>query len=316
VLLLTDEKVDALHGEKVRRALLQAGKRLESVSIVAHEDHKSLQQAGLIYEALSQHGCGRDATVVALGGGLVGDLAGFVASTYMRGIGLVSLPTSTLAAIDSSIGGKNALNTAHAKNMIGTFYPPDAVFIGMDLLKTQDPRQHASGLVEAIKMAATHDKQLFAQLQRDSDALLRFDEPQLSAALIGALQIKANVVQQDEHDRDGRASLNFGHTIGHAIELGEAYRLLHGEAVALGMLAETAWGVEQHLVPQTTYEALSGALRAFSVPVDWRRARISLAALRHDKKRQAEQFRLPLVVHPGSYAWHCANLDSLVKFVA
>ena len=316
VLVLTDRRVEALHAEALVRQLRAANKRVEVLAVEAHENSKSLEGAARVYEALSQHGFGRDGTVVALGGGMVGDLAGFVAATYMRGIGLVSLPTSTLAAVDSSIGGKTALNLAQAKNVVGTFYPPDAVFIGVDLLQTQSARQHAAGLVEVVKMAATHDKQLFAQLQRDSAALLRFAEPQLSAALLSALQIKASVVQQDEHDRGGRAVLNFGHTIGHAIELGEAFRLLHGEAVALGMLAETAWGVDQHLVPVATYDALCRALQALQVPVDWRRARVSLQALRLDKKRQEKSLRLPLVVQPGSHSWHTATLGSLAKFVA
>jgi shikimate kinase/3-dehydroquinate synthase len=316
VLLLCDAKVHALHGERVLKALQAAGKRVECVRIPADEQHKSLEEASRLYGLLSEYGLGRNATLVALGGGMIGDLAGFVAATYMRGIGLVSLPTSTMAAVDASIGGKNALNTPRAKNLVGTFYPPDAVFIGLDMLKTQSVRQHASGLVEVVKMAATHDSQLFARLLDQSDALLRFAEPQLGAALLAALQIKARVVELDETDTDGRAVLNFGHTLGHAIELGEAYRLLHGEAVALGMLAETAWAIEEGLVSAAIYGALEQTLRALQVPVDWRRARVSLQALQLDKKRENAQVRLPLVVQLGSHAWHSANLNSLAKFVA
>jgi shikimate kinase/3-dehydroquinate synthase len=314
--VLTDAHVAPLHAAAVVAALQAAGRRVVLHTVPAGEASKSLACAAEIYEHLAAQQMDRSACLVAVGGGVVGDLGGFVAATYRRGMALVHLPTTTLAAVDSSLGGKNAVNGRTAKNSIGTFYVPRAVFIAMDWLATQTPRCHAAGLVEVVKVAATHSAALLQTVTEHSAALLRGDSDRLLEVITAALRIKAAVVAADPFDTGARGVLNFGHTFGHAIEVGEAYQLLHGEAVGLGMLYETAWAHSQQLCGPQVHQALLAALLPLNVPTDFRHAKVSVEAMKLDKKRQGSQVRLPIVVQIGTHDWQSVDVDTLATFAS
>jgi 3-dehydroquinate synthase len=312
--ILTDQTVAALHADALTRALVGRGRQVTLHSVPAGEGSKTLETASRLYDELLLAGVCRTDAVVALGGGVVGDLAGFVASTILRGIRSVQVPTTTLAAVDASVGGKTAVNSPRGKNLIGTFHQPQAVLIAREHLATQNPRQHAAGLAEVVKIAATSDALLFERVERDAKALLEFAPQPLLDVIARAVELKALVVGRDEREQGERAILNYGHTIGHAIESGERFRLLHGEAVMLGMLAEAEWAVTQGGSPKVV-ERLSALAKALALPTSWTAARIDLGALALDKKRQGEEVRLPVVPKPGTVELRNVSLEALASFV-
>lgn len=268
-----------------------------------------------VYDAMQQAELDRDDTVVGLGGGVVGDLSGFAASTYVRGIACVQLPTSTLAAVDAALGGKTGVNTARAKNMVGTFSMPRAVFISRAYIMTQPRREHASGLAETVKMAACLDAHLFADVQTNAEALLAFEPAITERALRRSAQLKLQVVDADVREANRRAILNYGHTIGHAIERGEEYRIPHGEAVALGMIAEAEWAETERLAPTGIVRALTEALESLGLPTAWREARVDVDALRLDKKRIGGSVRLPIITSIGTCELRQAPMSALTEYI-
>ena len=312
--LISDQQVWPLHGPTLEEHLQDAGFVLSVHRVEAGEHSKSLEVAGRLYEELLDARLDRSSAIVALGGGVVGDLSGFVASTLLRGIHYFQIPTSTLAAVDSSVGGKTAVNTPQGKNLIGTFHPPRGVFVCASHLATQSRRQHAAGLAEAVKMAATLDKTLFEDLKTHADRLLVFDPKLLLPILDRAVALKAQVVSRDEQEKGERAVLNYGHSIGHAIEVGENFALLHGEAVALGMVAEGVLA-EQRGVGQGVAVEIRECLQSLGLPVDWRRAKIDTEALIHDKKRVGEAMRLPVISRLGSYEFQTLPVSALTEFI-
>lgn len=314
IMLVTDAHVAAVHLLPLVQSLESLGRRVETFVMPPGETSKSLAVCQALWQALSQAHLDRGDAIVALGGGVVGDVTGFVASTYLRGLSFVQVPTTTLAAVDSSIGAKTAINTADGKNQLGSFYAPEAVLIAISHLLTQSRRQHAAGLVEAIKMGATHDVGLLMSLTRRAPELLAMGQEALADIIGRAVGIKASVIQDDLHDRGARATLNFGHTFGHAIEVGEANRLLHGEAVGLGMLGEAVWAEEQNL-SRGVVAPIKEALLAMNMPVDWRRAKLQTQALQCDKKRLGTTIILPIVPELGRAQLHKASIDKLVAFV-
>ncbi len=311
--IITDEVVAQFHLRALLEDLRHTGKVVTSHAVPPGEESKSLAIATALYDALLADGLDRGDAVVALGGGMVGDLAGFVAATYLRGIRVVQVPTSTLAAVDASVGGKTAVNTPRGKNLVGAFHAPRAVLIAAEHLATQGKRAHAAGLVEAVKMAATMDAELFATLAREARDLVAFAPGPLVAALRRAVAIKADVVSRDETETGERVVLNYGHTIGHAIEKGEGYRLLHGEAVALGMVAEAQWAESEGFSSQVS-EQLVAALGAFGVPTDWRSATIDPEALRVDKKREGDRVRLVVVESLGNVQTRTVSMQVFADF--
>lgn len=313
--VISDTQVAPLHAPALVASLTALGKTVTLHTFAAGETSKVLATAAHLYEALLDAELGRQDGLVALGGGVVGDLTGFVASTFLRGIAFVQVPTTTLAAVDSSVGGKTGVNTAHGKNLVGTFYPPKAVLIAGAHLQTQSPRQHAAGLVEALKMAAALDASLFHDMVRDAAALLGQDADTTLGVIARAVALKADVVSRDELETGERAVLNYGHTLGHAIETGEAYRLLHGEAVALGMVAEALWADTEGLSKDMS-QTLAAALSALGVPTEWRQCTIDSAALGADKKRLGAGVRLPVVRELGSFELRTVPLSALVEYVA
>ena len=316
IAIITDVQVAAQHEAPLRAGLEAGGRQVFCHRLPIGEASKSLEAAAAAYDALLLAGLDRNDTIVALGGGVVGDLAGFVAATYLRGIGCVQVPTSTLAALDASVGGKTALNTPRGKNLIGTITPPSAVLICIAHLATQSRRQHAAGLVEALKIGLTHDAELFAEVEAQAAPLLAWAPAALSAVLARAIALKAAVVGRDEFETGERAVLNFGHTAGHAIEAAAHYQLLHGEAVALGMLAEMTWAVQSGLSPQQLLVDLQQALAALEAPTQWREVALDRSALRLDKKRCGHELILPVVTAVGQWTLKRLPSAQLEAFLA
>jgi 3-dehydroquinate synthase len=235
VLLVSNTTVAPLYAERCKRAL--PGRRLIELILPDGEAHKTLANASRIFDVLIANRCGRDVVVVALGGGVVGDLAGFVAACYQRGVNLVQLPTTLLADVDSSVGGKTAVNHPGGKNMIGAFHQPRAVLIDTDLLASLPERELRAGLAEIIKYGLIRDAALFDWIEGHIDALIAREPAALAHVIYRSCQIKAEIVGHDEREQGERALLNLGHTFAHAIEAATGYlEWLHGEAVAMGLV--------------------------------------------------------------------------------
>jgi 3-dehydroquinate synthase len=235
-MMVSDANVERLYARKCREWLEGAGCRVAPACVPAGESSKSLDQAGRLYGEAVAAGLDRSSAVVALGGGMVGDLAGFVAGTFLRGIRLVQVPTTLLAMVDSAVGGKTAVNLPQGKNLVGVFAQPVAVAMDLSTLSSLPDREYRSGLAEVVKYGVIADAALFGMLERGADALRRRDPAVLEEVVARCCAIKAGVVSSDERESGPRAVLNFGHTLGHAVETAAGYgHLLHGEAVAVGM---------------------------------------------------------------------------------
>lgn len=236
-MLVTDSNIGPLYGEKVRAALEAGGLSVAVATIPAGESSKSLAVAEKLYTRAIELGLDRKSPIFALGGGVVGDLAGFIAATYMRGVPFVQLPTSLLAQVDSSVGGKVAVNHALGKNLIGAFYQPKAVFMDLSMMETLPKREIYTGLGEIIKYGIIYDAAFFAYLEQHVQDVLSLEQEAAVHMIARSCEIKAAVVSQDEKESGLRRILNFGHTMAHAIEKETGYlRYNHGEAVAIGMV--------------------------------------------------------------------------------
>ena len=266
--VITDSNVGPLYAETVKNSLEQQGFQVTVITIEAGEASKSWQNAEHILTVMLEKHFHRDACVVALGGGVVGDLAGFVASVYQRGIAFFQIPTSLLAQVDSSVGGKVAVNHALGKNMIGSFYQPKLVLIDMDALQTLEARHWKNGLAEVVKYGVIYDASFFAYLQEHAEELLA-RRLEVSAEVIArCCRLKAEVVALDETEGGVRAKLNYGHTIGHGLELAGHYKgYLHGEAVAVGMVLAARYAAEQGMCDDCIEAEVRGLLEQFGLPV-------------------------------------------------
>ena len=237
VAVVTNPTVAALYLDRVAAVLARDGVEVVRIVVPEGEEHKDWRTLNGIFDALLEQGCARDTTVIALGGGVIGDLAGFAAATYQRGVPFIQIPTTLLAQVDSSVGGKTAINHPLGKNMIGAFHQPRAVVADMRTLETLPERELHSGLAEVIKHGLIRDAAFFGWIEAHLDRLLARDPAALEHAVVRSIAIKAEIVGQDERERGLRALLNFGHTFGHAIETGLGYGAwLHGEAVSAGMV--------------------------------------------------------------------------------
>lgn len=236
--VITDSKVGRHYAQAVMKSLAASGFEPALVTVPAGEKSKSIAVVEECYDQLAAHWLERKSFIVALGGGVVGDLAGFVAATYLRGIPFVQVPTTLLAQVDSSVGGKTGVNLKSGKNLVGAFYQPRLVLCDLDVFKTLPRREYVSGLAEVIKYGIIYDAILFAQLERNLPRLLQRDPATLTSIVARCCEIKAEVVGYDETESGLRAILNFGHTIGHAIENSSGYgKFLHGEAISIGQVA-------------------------------------------------------------------------------
>jgi 3-dehydroquinate synthase len=237
VAVITNPTVNLLYGEVVRRSLEEAGYAVTVIEIPDGEVYKNAETLALVYDALIESGIDRKSFIVALGGGVVGDLAGFAAATYLRGIPFVQVPTTLLAQVDSSVGGKTAIDHPRGKNLIGAFYQPCFVLIDVDTLATLPEREYRAGLAEVIKYGVAIDLPFFEYLEQHADAINSMDLECLEYMIRRCCEIKAHVVELDEKESGLRVVLNYGHTLGHAFELLAGYsEFVHGEAVALGIV--------------------------------------------------------------------------------
>ena len=300
VALFSDAGILARLGGPVRSSLAAAGFDVTVVERPAGEAAKSVEVASRGWDALLAAGLDRGSTVVALGGGAVGDLAGFVAATYMRGVNFVQLPTTLLAQVDASIGGKTAIDHPRAKNLVGAFHQPRLVLVDPAALTTLPEREFRSGLAEVIKHGIVLDADYFADLEKNLVALLARDIETLTRVVAGSCRLKAGVVERDEQEAELRAVLNYGHTIGHAVEAVTGYaRWTHGEAVSLGIAAEARLAERLGVGSRETAGRQIELLRAVGLPVrDSGAAPLAvLEALGRDKK--AREGRVPFVLAPA-----------------
>ncbi|HET6367024.1 MAG TPA: 3-dehydroquinate synthase [Pseudomonadales bacterium] len=299
VALFSDAGILARLGGPVRGSLAAAGFDVTVVEVPAGEAAKSVEVASRGWDALLAAGLDRGSTVVALGGGAVGDLAGFVAATYMRGVNFVQLPTTLLAQVDASIGGKTAIDHPRAKNLVGAFHQPRLVLVDPVTLTTLPEREFRSGLAEVVKHGVVLDADYFADLEKCRGALLARDIETLTRVVAGSCRLKASVVERDEQEAELRAVLNYGHTIGHAVEAVTGYaRWTHGEAVSLGIAAEARLAERLGVASRGTADRQIDLLRAVGLPVRDSGAAPSavLEALGRDKK--AREGRVPFVLAP------------------
>ena len=267
--IITNPMIKKLYGQKLETCLSKAGFNYKFKLIADSEKSKSLSTVYSVIEDLAAYDKKKKVFIIAFGGGVVGDLAGFIASIYKRGIAYVQVPTTLLAQVDSSIGGKTAVDLVRGKNLAGTFYQPKLVFSDTAMLKTLDSRQILSGLAEIIKYGIIKDPALFSYLEKNYKKILSRDSGQLESIISRSSSIKAKIVEADERDEKGiRIILNFGHTIGHAIEAAGAYkRHNHGEAVALGMLAACDIGIILGFTDQNTAKRLERLIIAVGLPI-------------------------------------------------
>ncbi|NSW56695.1 MAG: 3-dehydroquinate synthase [Armatimonadetes bacterium] len=302
-LVVSTEPVAALYGDGVLEGLARGGWEAQLVCVPEGEQAKSLEVASRLYDALIDAGIDSGGMVYALGGGVVGDLAGFVAATYRRGIGFAQLPTTLLAQVDASIGGKVAVNHPRGKNLIGAFYQPCGVVVDTETLTTLPKRDLRAGLAEVVKHAAIADAALFKYLETQVEAFLGLDDVAVRYVVARNCQIKAKFVEQDPLDRGARACLNYGHTVGHAVEKAAGdWDLRHGEAVAIGMVAEAWLAVRMGISDEETAQRQVDLLKRIGLPVSAPALDVESAksALLQDKKIASGRLRLPLVPQIGN----------------
>ena len=299
--VITDSNVAPTHLPVLLKSLEDARMSAIPVTIPAGEEHKHLGTVDAICDNLLAARVDRSTPVICLGGGVVTDMGGFVAATLLRGVPLVHVPTSLLAMVDASIGGKTGVNQSRGKNLIGAFYQPHAVLIDPNLLQTLPPDELRNGLAECIKHALICDEDGFLRLERAIDRALALDIPFLTELVGHNVAIKARVVQVDPFERDHRAHLNFGHTFGHAFEWATHYAIPHGQAVALGMVAAAFTSVKMKLLPQASFDRIVTLIsraglptRGLQVPLD-----LILEAMRKDKKITAGRARFILLDRIG-----------------
>ena len=267
-LLITDKNIEKVYGSIVTESLKRNKFDVRLVSLKPGEEQKTLETALTLYDACFDHKLDRNSLIVALGGGVVGDISGFVAATFMRGIPFIQMPTSLLAQVDSSIGGKVAVNHPKGKNMIGSFYQPKAVFIDTETLSTLPAPELVAGLVEVIKYGVIKDAELFEYIEKSLYDILQLNHHALLKIIATSCQIKAHVVEEDEKEKHLRAILNYGHTIGHAIETVTNYKKYrHGEAVAIGMLYATRVAIDMGLTDNTVFERQFSLIKRLGLPL-------------------------------------------------
>jgi 3-dehydroquinate synthase len=281
------------------------------------ETKKSMRTVELLCRKLTRAKADRKSLIIAVGGGVVGDVAGFVAASYLRGVGLVHVPTTLVAQVDSSIGGKTGVNLPEGKNLVGAFYPPRLVVIDTNLLRTLPARQFRSGIAEIIKYGVIADAEFFAYLEQSMDRVLRRDADALGHIIPRCVEIKADVVSRDERESGIREILNFGHTFGHALESVTKYRrYLHGEAVAWGMIAAALVGRELGITRNDDVSRAASLIRRIGKIPDWPRVahRMLIAAMLSDKKTRSGKLRFVVSSRIGeAHASEAVSMDALER---
>ncbi len=265
--LIADQAVYASYGEMLLAQLSAAGYRIYSITVPSGEPSKDMPNSMRLFDWLISGGVERRDTILALGGGVVGDLAGFVAATTLRGVNFVQLPTTLLAMVDSSVGGKTGINHALGKNLIGAFYQPRLVLADVSTLATLAPRELHAGWAEVIKHGVIRDAGLFEQLEQEASSAVQRSEASMAELIQRAVRVKVDIVNRDERETGERMLLNYGHTIGHAVEAAAGYgQLLHGEAVAIGMQLEAQIAQSLNMISSSMLERQQALLEAYQLP--------------------------------------------------
>lgn len=291
VIIISNSLVNSLYGTKLLSVLRKDGFNSDLIEVPDGEKYKTLSTAKYLYDELLKRKADRTTTLIALGGGVIGDLTGFVAATYMRGLPLVHIPTTLLAQVDSSIGGKVAVDHPLAKNIIGSFYQPKAVYTDPEVLQTLSDKDIKNGIIEAIKIAVIKSPVFFKWLEKNIDQLLKKHEGLLCEAVKEAVSLKVDIVLKDPWESGLRKVLNFGHSIGHALEAGAGYQdLSHGEAVALGMLIETKIACNRGMCSEEFEKKIKRILSTLPSSLSFPRKRESKSILNYIKNINYNQF--------------------------
>jgi shikimate kinase / 3-dehydroquinate synthase len=297
-LIVTDENVAQLHLVKIGSILQSSGHQVRFTVLPAGENHKNLQSISRLWNVFLQNGLDRKSTVIALGGGVIGDMTGFAASTYMRGVPWICIPTTLLSMVDASIGGKTGFDLPQGKNLIGSFYPPKLVLADSQLLNTLPQRELLSGMAEVLKHGIISDPELFRLCACGWDWM----KDNLEQVVKRAMAVKIKVIEEDPYEKGFRAALNLGHTVGHAVELVSQFELRHGEAIAIGLVIEAKYAERIGIAEPGLSNTISGVLAGYGLPVnipeDLPRDEI-LRAMRVDKKKDAKKVRFALPVSIG-----------------
>jgi 3-dehydroquinate synthase len=284
--IITDTAVKGLYSDTLVRGLTNAGFKVTTLEVPSGEEHKSLETAGRLYHELSGAYAERTTPILALGGGVIGDLAGFVAATYMRGVPLIQVPTTLLAQVDSSIGGKVAVDHGQLKNTIGVFYQPKLVIADIETLKTLPEAELANGLAEVIKHAAIRNGNLFNFIEANMKRAKALNEGVLETIVLENAKIKGEVVEKDEKESGFRGILNYGHTIGHAVETVSNFQLKHGQAIAIGMVAAARISSRMGILDEGDVIRLRDTIENAGLPTEMPALSVKdiISAMKHDKK--------------------------------
>lgn len=291
-LIVTDENIAKLHAETIKKL------NTKIVVVPAGEEHKNLETVHHLWKSFLENGLDRKSTVIALGGGVIGDMTGFAASTYMRGIDWVAMPTTLLSMVDASLGGKTGFDLPEGKNLIGAFHPPKLVLADVIFLKTLPERELISGMAEVVKHGIISDPELFELCKNGLDWV----KGNLESIVKRAMAVKIKVIEADPYEKGFRAALNLGHTVGHAVELVSKFELRHGEAIAIGMAVEAKYSAQIGLTSQSIVEAIESTLKKLNLPTEipagFSKEEI-IKAMRVDKKKNAKTIRFALPVEIG-----------------
>jgi len=315
--IISNPTVFSLYGDRVSGSIKKAGFGLITVIIPDGEEYKDLLWVQHIYDDLLRHRLDRSSALIALGGGVIGDITGFAASTYMRGISYIQVPTTLLAQVDSSVGGKTGVNHKLGKNMIGTFWQPGLVWVDVETLKTLPQRELLAGLAEVIKYGVICDQELFDFLEANRDKMMNLDDDALTHIIKRSCEIKADVVSKDEREAGLRAILNYGHTIGHAIETVTGYtRFLHGEAVAIGMYIEVRLSHILNFIDKDQVSRIKALIDSYGLPSGMPAdldAKNILASMQLDKKAIAGELKFVLPEKIGKVRIHKGVTDRAIR---
>jgi len=317
LVIITDPTVKGLYGEALNQSLDKDGFNVTTLLVPEGEEQKSLETAGRLYHELTDCYAERATPILALGGGVIGDLTGFVAATYQRGVPLIQIPTTLLAQVDSSIGGKVAVDHGQLKNKIGAFYQPRLVIADINTLRTLPANELANGLAEVIKSAVIRNKEFFAFLEKNLDRIKSLDEKALEEIVFQSVKIKTEIVEKDERDLGLRSILNYGHTIGHAIESVSDFKVEHGRAIAIGMLAAARISNQMGILDKNELIRLKGVVEKADLPTEMPNLEVEkiTQAMKHDKKVWRDKIRFVLLKSIGSVFITDEVSSSLVKEV-
>ena len=316
--LVTDRQVGPIYSKTAMSSLRNAGFNPIEIRVPAGETAKCLNTIQSSYDKLAKHRIERSSFIVALGGGVVGDMAGFLAASYLRGIGFVQVPTTLLSQVDSSVGGKVGVNLKAGKNLVGAFYQPRLVLCDLNTIKTLPKRELRAGLAEVIKYGIIEDSKLFKRLERKMSDLLNLDTIEMAYIVARSCQIKAKIVEQDETENGLRAILNYGHTIGHALEAISSYgKFLHGEAISIGQVAASKISRDLHGLSQSEVDRIEALFTAAGLPTKIHLSKNEikklLAAMKLDKKVSDGKVNFVLASAIGKVSFGIESPEATIK---